>query len=78
MSDGIRINLICCTQVIQQDLAHKEITQKHIATVYAMAIKSESEGVDKPDWKVINAAIIARWGERGLRRIKNAAWRFFA
>lgn len=71
--DGITISLMCCTQVIQQDIEHGR--QKDVALTYAMAIRSEARGHDKPDWKVINTAIINRWGMIGLKRVKNRAWK---
>jgi len=53
-----RISLVCCTQVLLQDIGAKESRQKDIALTYAMAIRSESCGDDKPDWKTINEAIL--------------------
>lgn len=73
MADDIQINLVCCTQVILNDL-EKGGTQKGIALTYAMAIKSEAQQADKPDWKAINEAIIAKWGVRKLAYIKKRAW----
>ena len=43
MGDGIQINLVCCTQVILNDLEHG-CTQKGLSLTYAMAIKSEGAG----------------------------------
>lgn len=74
MSDSVQINLVCCTQVILQDLAAKGCRQKHVALTYAMAIKSQAQGADIPDWKVINTAILARWKMSGLERIKKRAF----
>lgn len=74
MPDTLTFYLVCCTQVICNEVAHKEITQRDVALSYAMALKSEAQGADKPDWKQINEAIIARWGKDGLTRVKNRAW----
>jgi len=73
MSD-IQINLVCCTQVILQDLRAREATQKDIALTYAMAIKSYQSGADDPDWTKINKAIVAKWSTSGLDRVKKIAW----
>lgn len=72
---GFQINLVCCTQVILREVAMQELKQKDIAVTYAMAIKSEHEGADKPDWGKINQAILARWSMSGLERIKSQAWK---
>jgi hypothetical protein len=70
----IQINLVCCTQVLLQDIFCKEATQKDVALTYAMALKSEAQGADKPDWGQVNRAILARWSTAGLKRIKKLAW----
>ena len=76
-SDSFRINLICCTQVIQNEIA-QGLPQKDIAVTYAMAIKSQAEGADKPDWLAINRAILSRWKMSGLERIKKRAFDLLA
>lgn len=70
----MQINLVCCTQVILQDLRAKECTQKDVALTYAMAIKSQAQGADIPDWLAINTAILSRWKMSGLERIKKRAF----
>jgi len=42
-----------------------------IARTYAVCLGYE----DKIDWKLVNAAIIARWSPSGLSYIKNLAWK---
>jgi hypothetical protein len=74
MADGVRINLICCTQVLSDLAADKRVTRKNIAVTYAMAIKSAAEKADDPDWKAINGAILARWKMSGLEWIKKRAF----
>jgi len=69
----IRFNLVCCTQTILHEIANKA-TQKDIALTYAMALKSQAQGADKPDWSKINHAILDRWSMSGLERIKKWAW----
>jgi len=73
MSD-VQINLICCTQVICDQVAVRQATQKDVALSYAMAIKSAAQKADDPDWKAINGAILARWKMSGLERIKKRAF----
>jgi hypothetical protein len=74
----IRFNLVCCTQVITRDVADKAMKQKDVALLYAMALKSKSDGADNPDWGAINGAILARWSMSGLERIKKRAWDILA
>lgn len=76
MSD-VSINLVCCTDVILNEIA-RGVVQKDIALTYAMAIKSDAEGADKPDWPIINRAIIKRWGMSGLERVKKRAFDLLA
>lgn len=73
VDDGVRINLVCCTQVLLQDIGAKEATQNDIALTYSMAIRSQVERADTPDWSTINKAIVDRWSMRGLERIKKRA-----
>lgn len=68
-----RINLIGCTDVICDEVK-RGATQRSIATTYAMAIKSEAQGADKPSWPTINSAILSRWKMSGLERIKKRAF----
>ena len=72
--NGVQINLVCCTQVILQDLKSPQCRQKHVALSYAMAIKSAAQHADTPDWPTINHAIISKWSQAGLERIKKRAW----
>lgn len=74
MTGTIKINLVCCTQVLLQDIGSKEAKRKDVALTYAMAMKSEAQGPDQPDWAVVNKAIINRWSRSGLDWIKKRAW----
>lgn len=75
VSDGWTINLVCCTQVILDELSWPQTTRKSVGLTYAMAMKSQAQGADKPDWPTINNAILKRWGHRGLETVKRRAWR---
>ena len=68
-----RINLVGCTRVIQDEIA-AGLSQKEIAVTYAMAVKSQAQGADTPDWPAVNAAILAKWKMSGLERIKKRAF----
>ena len=73
LGDGWRINMVCCTEVICDEIA-KGLTQRDIALSYALAIKSQAQEADRPDWGRINRAIVDRWSMAGLERIKKAAF----
>jgi hypothetical protein len=66
------ISLVGSTQVILNEIA-LGITQDGLALTYALAIASEQRGVDQPDWRAINAAIVTKWRPSGLGRIKKRA-----
>ncbi len=68
------MSLINCTSVIV-DHVESGITQKEVASLYAMAIVSASREDDVPDWRAINAAIIKRWNMGALERVKKMAWK---
>jgi len=73
MADVYQINMIACTATICDEIKHPAITQRDVAMAYALAIKSEAQGADKPDWRAINTAILNRWSMSGLERIKKRA-----
>lgn len=75
MTETAELSLFACTSVILNEI-EQGLRMKDIASTYGMAIVSEARDVDKPDWKAINRAIVARWGMRGLVRIKNTAWKY--
>ena len=79
MSDiEFRINLVCCTDTICDLMKAKRPIQRDVASFYAMAIKSEAQKADKPDWPTINRAILTRWKMSGLERIKKRAFDILA
>jgi hypothetical protein len=52
------------------------VTQAKVIPLYAAEIRRQSPALmHGPVWKVINDAIVSRWSERGLVRIKKEAWR---
>ena len=55
MSD-ICIDLCDCTRVICEEV-EMGCKQMDIAVSYAMALKSQANGVDKPDWRTINRRV---------------------
>jgi hypothetical protein len=59
-------------KVILDELRMRGITQKSIALTYAFCIKQIK---DETRFGVINQAIIDRFGEKALERIKKAAWK---
>lgn len=59
--------------VIENEIAQK-VPQKSVAKTYRMAMESERNGICKPDWHRINRAILGRWKQSGLERIKKLAW----
>lgn len=69
----MQINLVDCTRVILDEVAGG-LSRNSVALSYAMAMKSEAQQADTPDWKAINTAIINRWGLSGLKAVKNRAW----
>lgn len=73
MSDDFRVNLVCCTDTICDEVK-LGFKQADIALTYAMALKSQAQGADRPDWEKINTAILSRWKMSGLERIKKRAW----
>ena len=68
----LQISLVDCTRVICVEVA-AGATQKDVALTYAMSMVSEARGMDDPDWKAINGAILSRWKMSGLERIKKRA-----
>jgi hypothetical protein len=66
--------LAACTRTILDEIA-MGLRTKDVALTYAMAILAEAREADAPNWTSINAAIRRRWGDRGLARVKKAAWK---
>jgi len=64
------LELANCEQILLDEIADKAMRQKDVAQSYALAILSS----EKPDWIVVNRAIIGRWSHSGLQRIKRMAW----
>lgn len=70
MTEGLRIELCNCTQVLLDEIAMKDSRRIDIAQTYALALRSSTP----TDWKRVNEAIIARWSASALRWIKDRAW----
>ena len=65
------LELICCTEILLQEIADKRFKQRNVAKTYALSIMSSEE----TDYEKVNKAIIERWSHSGLERIKQLAWR---
>lgn len=64
-------HLACVEMVVENECA-QDCAWKSLALTYALALRS-----DWPtDWKRVNAAISAKFGVRGLVRIKTLAWAY--
>jgi hypothetical protein len=51
-------------------------SQKRVITLYAAEIERQSPALLASEaWGVVNRAIVERWSENALKRIKLAAWR---
>ena len=66
------MHLMCCEDVIENEI-RQGLRRKDVSITYAMAIRSDAAG-RATDWKRINAAIVGKWGVRGLAAVKNRAW----
>jgi hypothetical protein len=70
------MQLMCCEMVIASEI-EQGVPRRDVALTYAMAIESAAAG--RPtDWGTINAAIVAKWGARGLSAVKNRAWKIIS
>lgn len=75
MTDDSKAFLECCEAVLLSEIANPQIKQKALAVTYALAIRSETAGVDlSVNWKKVNDAIVERWSLYGLERVKQRAW----
>lgn len=56
--------------------AVKRRPQKDVIPLYAAEIRRQSPALlAGPAWGIVNRAIVERWSENALKRIKLAAWR---
>ena len=58
-------------QIILLELKEKSVYQARIADLYACVIALDNGA----DVKEVNFAIIKRWSESGLNRVKELAWK---
>ncbi len=70
------MQLMCCEMVIANEI-EQGVPLKDVALTYAMAIQSQAAG-RQTDWVAINAAIVAKWGARGLSDVKDIAWKIIS
>lgn len=68
-TETFRIELACVESVIENEI-DQGLTQKDIATTYAMGLVSSWP----TDWARVNKAILAKW-PKGLKRVKEWAWK---
>lgn len=64
------MELAACEMVIENEI-EQGCTQAEIANTYALALVSSWP----TDWKRVNEAIMKRWSETGLIRVKTWAWK---
>lgn len=57
--------------VLMEEIADRMVTQKQLACTYALVLDA-GEAVN---WERVNHAIIERWSETSLRRVKTMAWK---
>lgn len=67
------IELHNCEAALLQEIADPHMRQADVASTYGLAMLSGER--DQIDWAKVNAAIMARWSQSGLLRIKKAAWK---
>lgn len=63
--------LVCCEDTILREIAIPELKQRDIAQTYRLAMQSDE--CSTMDWTKINRAIMERWSQSGLIRIKKMA-----
>lgn len=69
----MRTHLICCTQVLLNEIVKLRLPQRDVALTMAMALRSEAAGADTVDWSAVGDAAVTRWSASGWRRIKERA-----
>ena len=67
----MNIELVCCEQVLLQEIGSKHFTRDKVALTYAMAILSSWP----TDFEPVNKAIVERWSFSALDYIINKAWK---
>ncbi len=66
----MHIELAGCEGLLLREIADSNCKQRDIAQTYALALRSS----DKPNWSIVNRAIVERWSHSGLEHIKKMAW----
>lgn len=67
------IELVNCEETLLREIADKRMKQADVASTYGLALLSGERR--QVDWKRVNQAIMARWSQSGLERIKARAWK---
>ena len=67
----MRIELMNTTEHLLREINEHKLIQKEVALSYAMSICSS----EKTNWPKVNLAIIERWSNSGLIRVKEMAWK---
>lgn len=62
-----------CENTLLREIRDKAFKQKSIAMTYALAMRSSEMKDGLIDWAKVNQAIIGRWSNSGLERIKKMA-----
>ena len=71
--EDLVVELRNCEEALLQEIADPRMKQADVASTYGLAMLSSER--DQIDWSKVNAAIMARWSQSGLLRIKKAAWK---
>jgi hypothetical protein len=69
-TNTMRLVLGTPTETLIEEITVLKLTQKDVAITYGLALRDPSN----VDWPRVNQAIIERWSEAGLERIKKLAW----
>ena len=62
--------MVCCTFVLCNEIENLRLPQKDVALTFAMALRSEANGVDKVDWEKVGGAAQRRWNPTGWMCVK--------
>ena len=68
------MGVVFTTEDLLREIRDRNAKQRDIALSYALAINCEPHVDYDIDWPSVNRAIIKRWSQSGLQRIKKMAW----
>ena len=63
--------------IVVKNEVEKGLSQKQVAETFALALWAENAGGIACDWKSLNDAVMARWGIKGLSRVKTMGWKIY-